>query len=105
VNNAEARRVIERELDALRELSYAELRQRIPAKRQGFLFTDIFEAMQAATREVRVDSGAVYRVETLVMWDSKADEEIRVTVSVDDARGSAFISITESFILAPEGRP
>jgi hypothetical protein len=101
VDNAEARRLIERELDSLRELSYAELRERIPAKRGGFRFTEICDAIQATTREVTADSGAVYLVETMVMWDEAADEAIRVVVSIDDARRIAFISVTESFVLSP----
>ena len=103
MDKAEAQSLIDREIDTLRELSYAELRERIPAKREGFLFIDIREAIQVATREVTVDSGAVYRVETMVMWDGKADEAIRVVVSIDDARLSAFISVTGDFVMAPDG--
>jgi hypothetical protein len=103
VDKAEARLLIERELEALRRLAYAELCGRIPPKRRNFLFRDIVEAIQAATREVTGDSGAVYRVETMVMWDDRVAETIRVVVAVDDARRSALLSITGDFIMAPDG--
>ena len=103
MDHAEAHTLIDRELEALRRLAYSELCTRIPPKRQTFLFRDIVEAIQAASREVTADSGAVYRVETMVMWDGKADEAIRVVVAVDDPRRSAFASVTGEFIMAPDG--
>lgn len=103
MDQAEAQTLIERELEALRQLAYSELCARIPPKRQNFIFRDIVEAIQAASREVTADSGAVYRVESMVMWNGKADEAIRVVVAVDDPRRSAFASVTGDFVMAPDG--
>ena len=101
VDQAEARTLIDRELDALRGLSYSELCGRIPQKRRDFLYVDIVDALQVATHEVTADSGAVYQVETLVMWDGKQGEAVRVTICIDNPGHTAFPPVTESFTVAP----
>jgi hypothetical protein len=100
VDEAEARGLLEREVDALRELSYTDLCARIPAKRGRFLFIDIVDALQMQTRDVVTESGAACQVESMVVWDSKPGEAVRVIVAIDDGRRSASAPMTDSFVVA-----
>jgi hypothetical protein len=56
------------------------------------------------THDVVADSGTAYQVESMVMWDGRAGEAVRVIVAIDDGRRSAFAPMTDSFVLAPDGR-
>lgn len=71
-----------------------------------------YAQLAAWVREQRVDapettapSGRQYFMEFQFFWDAKADEDVRVTGSISDGRGiRAFVPLTDSFILNPEGR-
>jgi hypothetical protein len=103
VNKAEARRFLAEEIAGLRALSYEELRSRIPRRRRRFLFVELVGEDQATTREVVADSGTRYQLETQVFWDGKPERDIRVMVSIDDGGLSAFLPISDDFIIAPDG--
>jgi hypothetical protein len=50
-------------------------------------------------------SGTHYQIEILFFWDDKPDGDVRVIGSISDGRGfRAFVPVTESFIMSPEGR-
>jgi hypothetical protein len=84
----EARAIGARKIDELRTLPYEEL----------------LRFMDPVHQDVTGGSGTVYQVEVLAFWDGgrKArDGNLRVMVSVDDGGWSAFIPLTDEFIIAP----
>ena len=87
----EARTLALARVRELREMSWAELRER-------YLDRD-------ETVEVAGPSGTLYQVETQVFWDAAKEANLRVFVSVDDGGfWSAVSPFLESFIIAPDGR-
>ena len=48
-------------------------------------------------------SGASYQIETQVFWDDRRVGTLRVLVSIDDGGLTAFIPMTEDFILSEDG--
>ncbi len=55
------------------------------------------------TFEVRGDSGVQYQLEVQAFWDDKPDNNIRVSVSIDDGGLRAFFPMTDDFIMSPSG--
>ena len=53
--------------------------------------------------EVANLDGTAYQIEVLVMWDDRPGGDIRVMGSIDDGGWSAFVPLTESFILSAGG--
>jgi len=89
VNNAEAREVLARELAGLRSQSFADLKMLLG---------------RPTTRDVRGASGAHYQVELEAFWDSRPGGDLRVIGAVDDGGVRALLPLTDSFIIAPNGR-
>jgi hypothetical protein len=89
VDKDEARAVAVTTLEALRTLTWAELRDR---------YLD-----RPETVEVLGASGTSYQVETFAMWDGKRDANLRVIVAIDDGGLRAFKPLTKGFIIAPDG--
>jgi hypothetical protein len=57
------------------------------------------------TAEAVGQSGTNYQIEIQFFWDDQPDGDVRVVGSVSDGRGiRAFVPLTDSFILSPEGR-
>jgi hypothetical protein len=83
-----ARAIAEDMLKELRKLSYGEL-----AKLVGEVSCD----------RIKRPDGEEYQVETEARWDSKTGGDIRVIVAVDGPGASAFIPLTETFIMAANG--
>lgn len=91
MDRKEAHSVLGMQLDTYRSRSYAEL--------------------AAWARERRIDtpaavapSGKQYQIEVQFFWDDKPNGDVRVSGSVDDGGARAFVPVTDSFILSPEGR-
>ena len=103
MDKTEARQILAGEVARLRALSYSGLSSRIPRRRRRLLFLEVVGDDEAITREVVGDSGVVYQVESQVLWEDKPQEDIRVVVSIDDGGVSAFMPMTDDFILAPDG--
>ncbi len=91
MNKKEAGSILAEHLNRYRSRSYTEL--------------------AAWTRERRIDtteivgqSGKQYQIEVVFFWDGKPDGDVRVIGSIDDGRGlRAFVPLTDSFALSPEG--
>jgi hypothetical protein len=74
--------------------------------------TRSYAELAAWVREGRIDtpevvgqSGQQYQIEVQFFWDDKPGDDVRVVGSVSDGRGiRAFLPLTDSFILSPEGR-
>ena len=89
MNEAIAREILNCELAIWRTKSYLQLAKLID---------------KSQTIVVAGSDNKAYQVEIQVMWDSKADGDIRVLGAVDDGRLRAFVPLTDSFILSPNGR-
>ena len=88
IDTTEARALLESEIAAWRAKSYTELSIHVGESRH------VDRVGQ---------SGTHYQLEMEVMWDHKADRDIRVIGSIDDGGWRAFAPLTESFILSKAG--
>jgi hypothetical protein len=88
MNKTEALVVLQGQLQPWRERSWMDLRNEV-GRAQRFEVTD--------------ESGIWYQGDVQVFWDGKPDGAIRVVASVDDGGWRAFVPLTDSFILAPDG--
>jgi hypothetical protein len=104
MNKREAKHLLAREMAALRQLSYEELRSRIPPTPRRVLFVEVVNEPQVESYQVTGESGTLYQVATQVFWDGKSGEDIRVMGSIDDGGLSSFKPMTDDFIMAPDGR-
>jgi hypothetical protein len=59
--------------------------------------------MEPKGLEVAGPSGAIYQLEVQAFWDDKRSRHLRVLASIDDGGWSAFIPLTDDFIIAPDG--
>ena len=89
MDKAEALQLAMGKVRELRAMPWAELRDR-------FL-------RMSETVAIAGPSGATYQVKTHAVWDGKRDADLRVFVEVDDGGWRAFIPVSESFIIAPDG--
>jgi len=87
VNKAEARQLLAAKLAELRHQSYS----------------DLLRLMEPEGLEVAGPSGAIYQLEVQAFWDDKRSRHLRVLASIDDGGWSAFIPLTDDFIIAPDG--
>ena len=53
--------------------------------------------------EVTAPSGARYQVEVMAVWDDRPDVNLRVMGAIDDGGLSAWLPLSEDFIMAPDG--
>ena len=88
-NKLEAREVLAVQLTALRQLSYEQLVERLLDREETF--------------DVAGPSGTQYQVELQAFWDARPNDVLHVLVSVDDGGWRAFVPLTDSFLVAPDG--
>jgi hypothetical protein len=91
MNKKEARSILSEHLIGYRSRAYAELASWVSER-------------QIDTPEVVGPSGTRYYIEIQFFWDDRPDGNVRVIGSIDDGGIRAFLPITDSFILSPEGR-
>lgn len=90
MDEVEARRVLDKRVAELRLQSYLDLQ------------ADWFK--QPDCEQVQAPSGVEYQIEIEALWDDRRTQTLRVVVSVDDGSGwRAFVPLTDSFIVAPDG--
>ncbi len=58
---------------------------------------------QTISRELATDRGAII-LQTLIRWDDADAGHVRVIVNADDGGLRAFVPLSESFIMRPDGR-
>ena len=85
----EAALVAEAKLDELRRRSY------------DALVSDYLGRPE--NQELTAGSGAEYQLEVEGFWDDRRKQHLRVVVAVDDGGWRAFVPLTRSFIIAPDG--
>lgn len=54
--------------------------------------------------EVMTGKGIRYQLEIQAVWDDQANGNLRIIGAIDDGGLSAFLPLTEDFIIAPDGR-
>ena len=89
MNTAEAKSLLSKELDALAKRTYDELAAMIG---------------HSEVKHLVGQSGADYQIELDVFWDSKPQGELRIVGSIDDGGWRAFLPLTESLIMKPDGK-
>jgi hypothetical protein len=48
-------------------------------------------------------SGVNYQIEVTLLWDSRPGENLRIIGSIDDGGWRAFVPLTDSLIMKPDG--
>jgi hypothetical protein len=88
MDNAEAMSVLAREMARYRATAYAELVR-----------------LLGETTHIDTDgpSGTTYQVEVEIMWDGPSNGDLLVMGAIDDGGWRAFLPLTDSFILRPDG--
>ena len=89
MNNDEAKSLLANELHALAGRSFSELVALI------------------GHDEVKVvigESEVNYQMELNVFWDSKPGKDLRIMGSIDDGGWRAFLPLTDSLIMKPDGK-
>jgi hypothetical protein len=87
MDKKEARTILRRRLAELRLLPYRELAQLVDQ--------DVVE--------LEGPSGTTYQLETMAWLEDKQDGLLRVTVAIDDKGWRAFLPMTDSFLIRPDG--
>ena len=88
MNNADARRLLSKQLAVFRSESYERLVTRIGENK---------------TTEVTAPCGRTYQVEIQFFWDDGATGDIRVVGAIDDGGIRSFVPLTDSFIMNSHG--
>ena len=88
MNNAEAQSILSRELRAFATRAYDELVRSIS---------------RPEVKNISTESGVSYQIELNVFWDSEPKKDLRIIGSIDDGGWRAFLPITESLIMKPDG--
>ena len=82
MNKTEAKSILTEFLDRYRQISYEELASRVDS---------------VETDEVRGESGVMYSLEAVIVWDAEAGGVIRVIGHIDDGGWRAFCPMTDDF--------
>ena len=88
MNKQEAQSLLSKILTGYRKYSFAELQSRLG---------------EIDARQVNAESGAQYQVEVQLMWDDDRQQNIRVMGAIDDGGWRAFLPLSDSFIMSPDG--
>jgi len=88
MNNSEAKAILSKELRTFAARPYDELAHLIS---------------QTEVKNVKSDSGVDYQIEINVLWDSAPDKDLCIIGSIDDGGWRAFVPLTESLIVKPDG--
>ena len=89
MDNEEALRLLERDMDALRNESYVDLARRVDTESREY--------------ELMGSGGARYQVEIQFRWDNRQGGNVLVMGSIDDGGWRAFVPLTRSFIKSADG--
>lgn len=89
MNKIEAKEILSEQITRLKRLSYTELLK-------------FFGPVNIKVLELAGKSGKKYQVEIKSFWDDKPNQNLRVSVSIDDGGWRAWVPITDSFIVSPK---
>jgi len=88
MNKAEAKSILSRELRAFAARPYDKLVELIS---------------RPEVKNILSESGITYQIELNVFWDSQPEKNLRIMSSIDDGGWRAFLPLTESLIMKPDG--
>ena len=88
MNNGEAKSLLANELRTFAKHSFTELVEMIGHDK---------------VKTVIGDSGVDYQIELSVFWDSKPGDNLHIIGSIDDGGWRAFLPLTDSLIMKPDG--
>ncbi|TMA94509.1 MAG: hypothetical protein E6J74_15175 [Deltaproteobacteria bacterium] len=88
MNKAEAMLILSRELRAFAARPYIKLVELIS---------------RPEVKSISTESGVNYQIELNVFWDSQPEKDLRIMGSIDDGGWRAFLPLTESVIMKPDG--
>ena len=89
MDKEEANKILENELVKLKAFSFDELKKIIS---------------NSTCHEVDSPSGTKYQIETIAVWDSKEDGDLRVMVSIDDGEFiTSMFPVSMDFLISAEG--
>ena len=88
MDRAEAKSILAKELTAFAARPYDKL---------------VASIKHADVKNVVGESGANYQIEVTVFWDSKPNGDLRIMASIDDGGWRAFLPLTDSLIMTPDG--
>lgn len=88
MNEEEARSALAQEMEHYRAMSYSSL-----------------VSMLDETKHIEAtgSSGASYQIDISVMWDEKSNGTLRIIGAIDDGGWSAFLPLSDDFLLRPDG--
>jgi hypothetical protein len=66
-------------------------------------YDDLRKYFDEEHKEVAGPSGTEYQIETLAVWDSRSEGDLRIVVSIDDGGLRAIAPMTDGFIMHPDG--
>jgi hypothetical protein len=89
INKSEALETLRREMTGWRTRSYDELSSLVGAEKHSF--------------ETTGPNNTLYYVTVEAFWDSRPNGNVRVLGCVDDGAWRAFVPLSDSFIVAPDG--
>lgn len=70
---------------------------------RGYAFWLPYITGEVIVLDITAPDGTQCCVEINAMWDDKPDGNIRVIASIDDGGWRAFVPVSDSFIVAPDG--
>jgi hypothetical protein len=88
MNTAEAKAILSKELRAFATRPYDKLVELIS---------------HPEVKNIVNESGINYQIELNVFWDSLPEKDLRIMGSIDDGGWRAFLPLTESLIMKPDG--
>ena len=88
MNKAEAKSILSMELRAFAARPYDKLVELIS---------------RPEVKSISTESGVCYQIELNVFWDSQPEKDLRIMGSIDDGGWRAFLPLTESLIMKPDG--
>jgi hypothetical protein len=88
MNKAEAKSILSTELRAFATRPYDKLVELIS---------------RTEVKSISNESGVNYQIELNVFWDSQPEKDLRIMGSIDDGGWRAFLPLTESLIMKPDG--
>jgi len=88
MNKAEAKSILSKELRAFAARPYDKLVELIN---------------HPEVKSISTESSVSYQIELNVFWDSQPKKNLRILASIDDGGWRAFLPLTESLIMKPDG--
>jgi hypothetical protein len=88
MDRAEAKSILAKELTAFAARPYDKL---------------VASIKQTDVKNIEGESGANYQIEFNLCWDSRPDGDLRIMASIDDGGWRAFLPLTDSLIMKPDG--